>query len=141
MVPKKGFTPQSLSKSFHFNEIPLSIEYTNLSHFSILSTWSTCSMGCYGFRLKVATTPSKNVEKYGHHHVSSEDSTRVGCQHMYRDFGIESQNSARSGRPEADARFRVASLGTQSYPSSMRFREIPRKIFLMVSRKQPQFRH
>jgi hypothetical protein len=62
LVPKKGFTPQSLSKSFHFNEIPLSIEYTNLSHFSILSTWSTCSMGCYGFRLKVATTPSKNVE-------------------------------------------------------------------------------
>jgi hypothetical protein len=62
LVPKKGFTPQPFSKSFHFNEIPLSIEYTNLSHFSILSTWSTCSMGCYGFRLKVATTPSKNVE-------------------------------------------------------------------------------
>jgi len=68
LVPKKGFTPQPFSKSFHFNEVPLSIEYTNLSHFSILSTWSTCSTGSYGFRLKVATTPSKNVEEYGHHH-------------------------------------------------------------------------
>jgi hypothetical protein len=48
-------------------------------------------MGCYGFRLKVATTPSKNVEKYGHHHVSSKDSTRVGCLQMFREFGIESQ--------------------------------------------------
>jgi len=38
LVPKKGFTAPLFGKPFHFNELPLSIEYTNLSHFSILST-------------------------------------------------------------------------------------------------------
>jgi hypothetical protein len=62
MVPKKGFAAPHFSKLFHFNELPLSIEYTNLSHFSILSTQSTRSTACYGFRLKVTTRPPKNVE-------------------------------------------------------------------------------
>lgn len=41
MVPKKGLEPSNLGSAFPFNEIPLSIEYTTLSDFSILSIPST----------------------------------------------------------------------------------------------------
>jgi len=38
LVPKKGLESADIGSSFRFNKIPLSIEYTKLSLFSIPST-------------------------------------------------------------------------------------------------------
>jgi len=57
-------------------------------------------MGCYGFRLKVATTSSKNVEGYGHHHVIDlkvvhERRTRISIsnRHKHGRFHLVANNS------------------------------------------------
>jgi hypothetical protein len=65
LVPKKGLEPSDLSSAFRFNEIPLFIEYTILSFFSMGSTPSTCSIRWYVFRKNADTTPSKVARNYG----------------------------------------------------------------------------
>jgi hypothetical protein len=67
LVPKKGLELLCFGSTFRFNEIPLSIEYTSLSIFSIRSTKSTGSIVWYQIPPRLDTTSHDSRSAYGHH--------------------------------------------------------------------------
>ena len=100
LVPKKGVAPRGLGRTFRFNEIPLSIEYTSLCFFAIHSIPSSDSAASYKIRTDVDTTAAMVVCFYGHQRGKvprSSPATIHGSPG--RDFLFQ-----RPGGPSRDAR-------------------------------------
>lgn len=65
LAPKKGLTTPLFSKLFHSNQIPLSMEYTNLLHFFSPVNLINPFNGYRGVRLKADAMPPKNLDTIG----------------------------------------------------------------------------
>ena len=81
-MPKKGLEPAGIGSSFRFKKIPLSIEYTKLSLFSIPSTQSTQSVAWYGFRMSVDTITPKLRRISGHQERGSRQFIQPALQNL-----------------------------------------------------------